>query len=113
MAFPNFSLSLIGLTVFMIPPTQNGSFNTDFYSDRLTILITVILTAVAFALSVSGSIPSLPYMTYLDKWVNLLFLLFVLIGVEATYVQWIISFDDAMASDVWFIDKVSDIGTLP
>jgi len=104
--FPNLSLSMIGLTVFLIPPSQNGAFNGDFFSDRLTLLITVILTSVAFALSVAGSLPSLPYMTYMDKWVNLLFLLFVLCGIEATYIQLIVSFDEAIVDDVWFIDKV-------
>jgi len=54
-------ISLLGLTAF--------SLKEDDLGDRLNLLITLILTAVAFGYIVTESIPNVPYQTYLDKYV--------------------------------------------
>eukprot|EP00658_Telonema_sp_P-2_P060878 TRINITY_DN4966_c0_g1_i3.p1 TRINITY_DN4966_c0_g1~~TRINITY_DN4966_c0_g1_i3.p1 ORF type:complete len:187 (-),score=43.32 TRINITY_DN4966_c0_g1_i3:195-755(-) len=48
-----------------------GSFVVDKTepADRLSVSLTMVLTAVAFKLQISSSLPELPYLTSLDKFV--------------------------------------------
>jgi len=65
-------ISLLGLTSFAL--TQ------DDLGDRLNLLITLILTAVAFGVIVTSSLPNVPYLTYLDKYIlsQYMFLVFIM-----------------------------------
>ena len=80
---PNLMLSVIGLEVFLISPDGNS----DFFSDRASLLVTVILTSIAFQFTVSAALPILPYLTRLDRWRNGLNGLFLLSALECAYLQ--------------------------
>merc|ERR1712228_568387 len=54
-------ISLLALTAF--------SLGADDLGDRLNLLITLILTAVAFSYVVFDSLPNVPYLTYMDKYI--------------------------------------------
>ena len=54
-------ISLLALTAF--------SLGSDDLGDRLNLLITLILTAVAFSYVVFDSLPNVPYLTYMDKYI--------------------------------------------
>jgi len=80
---PNLMLSMIGIMVFLITPNGNG----DFFSDRASLLVTVVLTSIAFQFTVAAALPSLPYLTTLDRWRNMLNFLFLLSAIECAYLQ--------------------------
>ncbi len=65
-------ISLLGLTSFALTEDDLG--------DRLNLLITLILTAVAFGVIVTASLPNVPYLTYLDKYIlcQYMFLVFLM-----------------------------------
>jgi len=65
-------ISLLGLTSFALDESDLG--------DRLNLLITLILTAVAFGVIVTASLPNVPYLTYLDKYIlcQYMFLVFLM-----------------------------------
>jgi len=54
-------ISLLALTAF--------SLDKDDLGDRLNLLITLILTAVAFSYVVFDSLPNVPYLTFMDKYI--------------------------------------------
>lgn len=51
-------------------------------ADRLSVSLTLVLTAVAYKLTVAESIPQVAYLTLLDKFVSLCFLFMTLAAVE-------------------------------
>ena len=63
-------LSLLGFTAFALPP--------DALSDRIDIMLTLLLTAVAFKFVIADAIPKVGYNTHLDNFVmmNMAFLFF-------------------------------------
>ena len=65
-------ISFLGLTSFALTEEDLG--------DRLNLLITLILTAVAFGVIVTASLPNVPYLTYLDKYIlcQYMFLVFLM-----------------------------------
>ena len=65
-------ISLLGLTSFALTEEDLG--------DRLNLLITLILTAVAFGFIVTMSLPNVPYLTYLDQYIlcQYMFLVFLM-----------------------------------
>jgi hypothetical protein len=65
--------SLIGLT-WAIAPEEVG--------DRISVSLTLVLTAVAYKLTVAQSIPQVAYLTLLDKYVSLCFIFMVVATVE-------------------------------
>jgi len=48
--------------------------------DRVAHVATMLLTAVAFQLIISSSLPNIPYMTYIDNFINLQFFFIFLVG---------------------------------
>jgi len=84
---PNLIIATIGLAVFLISPVDNS----DFYSDRISLLMTVVLTSVAFQFSVSANMPILPYQTALDKWRLSLNLIYMATFLECTYAQYTVT----------------------
>lgn len=98
---PNLMLSIFGLAVFLIDPVGN----TSFYSDRINLLMTVVLTSVAFQFTVSAAVPTLSYMTCLDKWRNTMNVIFLFTFVECTIIQILVEFYPFETHDVWPIDR--------
>merc|ERR1711879_724891 len=64
-------ISVLGLTSFAL--------NEEDLGDRLNLLITLILTAMAFGFIVTMSLPNVPYLTYLDKYILCQYMFLVLI----------------------------------
>ena len=69
--------SLTGLT-WAVPPTD--------VADRLSVSLTLVLTAVAYKLTVAANIPQVAYLTLLDKFVSLCFIFMVTVAVENSLV---------------------------
>lgn len=60
-AFPCFLLTLVTITSF--------GFDLDLeFSERIAYLVTLVLTFVAFAFTISQQLPNVPYLTLLDKY---------------------------------------------
>ena len=55
-------ISASTLVVYVIEPED--------VADRFSMLFTILLTMVAFQYVVQSSIPSVPYLTFLDKYVS-------------------------------------------
>jgi hypothetical protein len=64
-------LSLMSLTIFTVP--------VDIVADRLSLVLTLLLTTVAFKFVVGDSVPKVPYATYLDSYMlwNIAFLFLI------------------------------------
>ena len=60
-AFYDFMLVLISLTVLLVPPEE--------FADRMAMSLTLLLTAVAFKQVVSTHLPAISYQTLLDQYV--------------------------------------------
>eukprot|EP00484_Ammonia_sp_Unknown_P001953 CAMPEP_0197022306 /NCGR_PEP_ID=MMETSP1384-20130603/3213_1 /TAXON_ID=29189 /ORGANISM="Ammonia sp." /LENGTH=642 /DNA_ID=CAMNT_0042450323 /DNA_START=41 /DNA_END=1969 /DNA_ORIENTATION=+ len=83
-------ISLLALTAF--------SLGADDLGDRLNLLITLILTAVAFSYVVFDSLPNVPYLTFMDKYIlgNYAFLVALMVWSSFMRQDW---FTEIM--DVW------------
>eukprot|EP01084_Bolivina_argentea_P293167 504176_1 len=83
-------ICLLALTAF--------SLGADDLGDRLNLLITLILTAVAFSYVVFDSLPNVPYLTFMDKYIlgSYAFLVFLMI-------------QTAMLRQTWFTEKMDKI----
>ena len=55
--------------------------------DRIGLLVTLILTYVAYKFSVSARLPLLPYLTLLDKYLLCLFCFYLSAGLETMLLQ--------------------------
>eukprot|EP01013_Petalomonas_cantuscygni_P008682 TRINITY_DN21419_c0_g1_i1.p1 TRINITY_DN21419_c0_g1~~TRINITY_DN21419_c0_g1_i1.p1 ORF type:complete len:508 (-),score=59.10 TRINITY_DN21419_c0_g1_i1:90-1613(-) len=67
MAVPLFSLVLCAVVAFVIPP--------ELFSDRLSVLVTFLLTLVAFKFVVAAELPRVGYNTILDYYVIVCFVM--------------------------------------
>jgi hypothetical protein len=68
---PNALLAMIGFSVFLVPSTE--------LVNRLTIILTILLTVIAFKFSVTDKLPVLSYNTLLDKYsLILIFTIFMI-----------------------------------
>merc|ERR1719361_1600003 len=83
-------ISVLALTAF--------SLGDDDLGDRLNLLITLILTAVAFSYVVFDSLPNVPYLTYMDKYIlgSYGYLVALMIG-------------SALIRQDWYTDEVDGI----
>ena len=92
--------SLTGLT-WAVPPAD--------VADRLSVSLTLVLTAVAYKLTVPQSIPQVAYLTLLDKFVSLCFVFMVLVAVENSLVggydpgDWTIGSTDTILCILWWV----------
>ena len=68
------AICLVSNVVFAIPPED--------LADRLSVVLTSLLTAVAFKLVVEENIPKLSYSTLLDKYLNGLFAVLVVMSIS-------------------------------
>eukprot|EP01083_Nonionella_stella_P179832 639562_1 len=72
-------LSLLALTTF--------SLDADEMGDRLSLLITLILTAVAFNYVVFSSLPNVPYLTFMDKYILGSYAFLVALMIESSMIR--------------------------
>eukprot|EP00035_Acanthoeca_spectabilis_P030945 m.477735 g.477735 ORF g.477735 m.477735 type:complete len:160 (-) comp44747_c0_seq1:23-502(-) len=87
--FPNLCCALVGLDAFVMPPSD--------HSDRMSLIVTLMLTVVAFKMSVSERLPAIPYAMFLDSWLLSLFSIFVLAAVESSVVFVLATTDTTLA----------------
>jgi hypothetical protein len=71
---PNLGCSLVGLTCLVLSPTD--------LNDRIGIVLTLILTTVAFKFTVNERMPILPYLTLLDGWLLAMFSIYLVVAFE-------------------------------
>ena len=84
---PNLCCSIVGLDVYVMQPSA--------HSERMALVVTLILTVVAFRMSMTERLPTLPYLTLLDKWLLAMFAVFFLAAVESIGVFFLAThFDD-------------------
>ena len=80
----SFFLINVALIMFMITILCFSAFAIDssHTANRLSVCLTLLLTAVAFKFVVSGSLPPVPYLTLLDKYVFTCMVFIFLISTE-------------------------------
>jgi len=71
-------ICLLSFSAFAMPVTD--------LADRMSVLLTVLLTAIAFKLVISDSLPKISYWTELDVYMNFNFFLLFVISVENTLI---------------------------
>merc|ERR1719317_1395099 len=79
-------VSFCTLGVFLI--------SVESYHNRLAHCATILLTAVAFQFVTSNSLPVIPYLTYMDIYVNSQFFFIFFIGMLFSFVDKNEDFDD-------------------
>ena len=95
-AVPNFLLSLFAVTVFFL--------DTSDVSSRLSVLITLMLTSVAYKFVIAGFLPRIPYNTLLDKYLLASFVLLILVSLENALVGYYVKhtgFADDGVANLW------------
>lgn len=88
--FPVAVITVLSVAVVSIEP--------GLVDGRLSVTLTLLLTAVAYKLIISDLVPNVAYLTLLDKYVLGCFLFLALLTVEVTFVGWIDAlrdYDDA------------------
>merc|ERR1712134_237751 len=89
---PVFLISSVGCTVYGIPMSD--------LADRLSVTLTLMLTNVAYKITVADSLPQLGYLTYLDYFTVFNFVFLVILAFENLIVgrnadkDWAEDFDD-------------------
>jgi len=73
--------------------------------DRLSLLITLFLTAVAFQFVINEKLPSIPYLTTMDRFVNVCYCLLLVTVVESVVVYQLFQIDTDLKV-LWKIDIV-------
>lgn len=84
---PKYYMQRVVMLLFIITSCTGMCFcldPVDAASDRLSILFTLLLTAVAFLFIVSADLPKVPYMTLMDTYVISCFIAITCVALEAT-----------------------------
>ena len=76
------SLFSLAAVTSMMPHDQSTSM------ERITLLVTLMLTATTYSLVVAESLPTLPYLTLIDKYVLGTFMYFGIVGFELAVIDW-------------------------
>ena len=58
--------------------------------DRLVVVFTLMLTATAYSLVIAAGLPTLGYLTFLDKYILATFAFIAVVGAEIVGIKWII-----------------------
>ena len=80
---PHLLINLMSLGVFAIPSTDTA--------DRLSVSLTMVLTAVAFKLQVASDLPNLSYFTMMDVFILASFFYIFIVVLENIFVGYITS----------------------
>jgi len=80
---PEFYLYNVVLPLFLLVAIAFSAFalTPEFLPDKLNIIMTILLTTVAYKLYIGDHIPKVSYLTYLDKYILLCY--FILSGMAA------------------------------
>ena len=76
MSLPNFMIYYIFIFIFRF-----FFFQANTLVDRLTYVVTNMLTVVAFFFIMNAILPQIPYLTLIDKYMNAALIYIVLIGI--------------------------------
>ena len=93
-----FPLQLLGLCTYFIQPPpcdpddscENSDWMESHYAHvdtRIQVVLTLLLTSVAFKITLSENMPSIPYLTLLDRYLLLCNILFELLALEIFTLQ--------------------------
>jgi len=77
------------VTISVISAGSLASFLIDAtsYADRMAHVTTMLLTGVAFTFVVNSSLPVVPYLTFMDKYINAQLLFICLVGAMESFPQ--------------------------
>ena len=75
-----FMITMLSFAAFAVDRSQTG--------ERLSVSLTLLLTAVAFKFVVAGSLPPVSYMTILDRYIFSCFIFIFLVTVEISVASW-------------------------
>lgn len=89
---PTFLLTLMSVTTFAVPVGD--------VADRLSVILTLVLTSVAFKFVVAQGLPKISYNTCLDYYVLVSFLLLAATVVECAVVGFLEPHDARVAADI-------------
>ena len=78
---PYITRIFVPLVIVMFVTTFVFYFPANRLSDRLTYVVTNMLTVVAFFFVMSSSLPQIPYLTLIDKYMNAALVYIVLVGI--------------------------------
>jgi len=98
---PNLLIALTGCFAFLIEPSKEDD---KWFGDRLDIIVTLILTFIAFKFSISERLPVLPYLTLLDKWLLCMFAAFIMSGLECAVIQVLLTKYNVNSEDLRTVD---------
>ena len=90
-AQPQLLLTLMSLSVFAVP--------TGDVADRLSVILTLVLTSVAFKFVMAQSLPKIPYNTALDWYVLVSFLILSFVVIENSFAAVLMNEATAAAVD--------------
>ncbi|XP_066292111.1 glycine receptor subunit alpha-4-like isoform X1 [Branchiostoma lanceolatum] len=90
-AFIMFLIMALSFTAFSVPPNEPA--------DRLSVTLTLLLTSVAFKFVVTQSLPTISYLTLLDKYVLLCMIFQCLMAVQNALAS--------IMSNAWLFDVIS------
>ena len=77
-------LSLASIVALCADPNQ--IINT---LDRIGVVFTLMLTATAYSLVIADGLPTLGYLTFIDKYILSSFAFIALVGIEITIIDWV------------------------
>jgi hypothetical protein len=99
---PMFVLTTLTAVTFGLP--------VEDISDRLGVSLTLVLTAVAYKLTVASAVPQVSYMTRLDKFISMCFLFISIAAVENAVVPAIPGADHSRLDNLFAIGWLSAWG---
>lgn len=76
------------MALFSLAAVTTMMPHCDSSMERITLLVTLMLTATTYSLVVAESLPTLPYLTIIDKYVLGTFAYFGIIGLELAIIDW-------------------------
>ncbi|XP_078583775.1 gamma-aminobutyric acid receptor subunit beta-3-like [Branchiostoma floridae x Branchiostoma japonicum] len=102
--FYMWNIVLILFIITALSSVSSFSVPVEQHSDRLVITFTLLLTTVAFKLVVSHYLPTVPYLTLLDRYVLACIIFQSLVALEKILASFIGSCIDKY--NAWLIDKI-------
>jgi len=81
------------MALFSLAAVTTMMPHCDSSMERITLLVTLMLTATTYSLVVAESLPTLPYLTIIDKYVLGTFGYFGIIGMELAIIDWAEEFE--------------------
>jgi hypothetical protein len=76
---PTLLCTAVGFDVFLMDPV-------DHHTDRMSLVVTLLLTVVAVRFTLGEKLPNLPYLTFLDRWLLFLFVVLISLAFECAAV---------------------------